>query len=135
VKTSLKVIIVALVSILAISASGCSRQANRVSYNLSQEADNFNITRKLTVINLRSEENSIIFQMIGNFSLQDEEHNELVVVGEDENGRYYKHFVYLPATEVTYIVEDLDRTSTSKHRYQLNFNPKMLIPIEPVIIE
>jgi hypothetical protein len=132
VKTSLKVILIALVSILAISASGCSREANRVSYNLSQEADNFNVARKLTVINQRTD--TILFQMSGNFSIQNETKGELAIIGEDSNGRYYKHFVYL-SSEVMYIVEDMGKTNVDKHKYQINFNPKMIIPVAPVIIE
>lgn len=31
--------------------TGCATEAERVSYNLSQEADNFNVVRQLTVIN------------------------------------------------------------------------------------
>ena len=30
---------------------GCETEADRVSYNLSQEADNFNVVRQLTVVN------------------------------------------------------------------------------------
>ena len=30
---------------------GCSTESERVSYNLSQQADNFNVVRQLTVIN------------------------------------------------------------------------------------
>ena len=30
---------------------GCGTESQRVSYNLSQQADNFNVVRQLTVIN------------------------------------------------------------------------------------
>lgn len=39
-----------LATILTACLTGCS-EAERVNYNLSQEADNFNIVRQLTVIN------------------------------------------------------------------------------------
>ncbi len=132
-KRGFKGTLVMLIAILvATTLIGCSRQANRVSYNLSQEADSFNVARKLTVINQRTD--TIVFQMSGNFSLQNEGNKELAVIGEDADGRYYKHFVYL-SSEVMYIVEDMGKTMVDKHKYEINFNPKMIIPVTPVIIE
>lgn len=128
-----KCIAVAFVALLIITTlAGCQRQANRVSYNLSLEADNFNVARKLTVINQRTD--TILFQMTGNFSIEKETDGDLAVIGENENGTYYKHFVYL-SSEISYIVEDLGKTGVNKYRYEINFNPNMIIPIEPVIID
>lgn len=123
---------VALVVILMLSIAGCSsRQANKVSRNLSQEADNFNVTRKLSVVNQRTD--TILFQMIGNFSVQ-KSGGDLDIVGENEDGTYYKHFIGL-SSEITYVVEDLGKTAVNKYRYEINFNPNMIIPFEPVIVD
>lgn len=47
-----KILPVLLASIFTCCAlTGCTTQAQRVSRNLSQEAENFNIVRQLTVIN------------------------------------------------------------------------------------
>jgi hypothetical protein len=125
--------VVVVFVVVATALVGCAtRQAERVSYNLSHEADSFNIARKLTVINQRTD--TIIFQVTGNFSLQNEGNNELVIVGENKDGRYYKHFVFL-SSEISYIVEDLGATGVSKYQYEINFNPKMLIPVKPKIID
>lgn len=126
-----KVIVLIVILSMVLAMAGC-REANRVSYNLSQEADNFNVARKLTVINQRTD--TILFQMTGNFSINKETDGDLAVIGENDNGTYYKHFVYL-SSEVTYIVEDLGKTGVNKYKYQINFNPKMIIPVEPVIID
>ena len=133
-KKSTKNIIVTLLVILIVMAlfTGCQRQSDRVSYNLSLEADNFNVARKLTVINQRTD--TIVFQMTGNFSIEKESDGDLAVIGENENGNYYKHFIYL-SSEISYIVEDLGTTGVSKYRYEINFNPNMIIPVEPVIID
>jgi hypothetical protein len=130
---SLILVVVLVVSVLL---TGCQRQSNRVSYNLSLEADNFNVTRQLTVINTRAEDGnaSILFQMTGNFSIEKETDGDLAVIGENPGGAYYKHFVYL-SQDITYIVEDLGTTSVSKHRFEINFNPKMIVPVEPVVID
>lgn len=46
--------------------TGCT-ESDQVSYNISKEANNFNVTRKLTVINARTD--TVLFEMIGTFSL------------------------------------------------------------------
>jgi hypothetical protein len=111
--------------------TSCQRQSDRVSYNLSLEADSFNVARKLTVINQRTD--TILFQMTGNFSITKEGDGDLAVIGENDDGKYYKHFVYL-SSEVTYIVEDLGTTGVNKYKYEINFNPNMIIPLDPVVI-
>ena len=116
------IILIALVLLLG----GCT-QAERVSRNVSLEADSFNVVRRITVINTRSDD--ILFQMTGKMSLQNTVTNELSLIVEDENGVYHKHFVYLNDW-TTYIVEDLGGASVSNYKYTLNFNPKMWIPVE-----
>ena len=38
-----------LITMMSFLLTGCETEAQRVSYNLSQEADNFNVVRQLTV--------------------------------------------------------------------------------------
>jgi hypothetical protein len=124
--------LVAVLLVLSIlMVTGCQRQSDKVSYNLSLEADNFNVTRKLTIINTRAEDGaaSILFQMVGNFSIEKEADGDLAVIGEDYDGRFYKHFVCL-SRDITYIVEQTRNESVEKHKFTINFNPEMLIPIE-----
>lgn len=108
-----------------LTMTGCS-EASKVSYNLSKQADNFNVIRQLTVINCI--EGDVLFQMTGKLSITaDVEDNQLEVLVEDEDGTYKKHFVGL-SNNVTYVVEDLDVNNVSKYRYTINYNPKMWIP-------
>ena len=111
---------------------GCS-QAERVSYNLSKEADNFNVIRKLTVINCI--EGDVLFQMTGKLSITaDTEENQLEIIVENEEGNYEKHFVGL-SDNVTYVIEDLGSNDVDNYKYSLNFNPKMWIPAEAKVID
>lgn len=111
---------------------GCS-QAERVSHNLSKEADNFNVIRKLTVINCI--EGDVLFQMTGKLSITaDTEDNQLEIIVENEDGNYEKHFVGL-SDNVTYVIEDLGSNDVDNYKYSLNFNPKMWIPAEAKIID
>jgi len=119
---------------MVVGLAGCQTEAARVSYNLSQEADNFNIVRQLTVINCI--EGDVLFQMTGKLSITaDMADNQLEIIVED-NGTYVKHFVGL-SDNVTYVVEDLNLgdNAVSKYKYTLNFNPNMWIPINVETID
>lgn len=106
---------------------GCN-QADRVSQNLSKEADNFNVVREITVINCL--QGDVLFQMSGKMSITaDTSDNQLEIIVEDD-GTYVKHFIGL-SDNVTYVVEDLNlgANDVSKYKYTLNFNPEMWLPV------
>lgn len=106
--------------VLLVSLVGCT-EANRINANINQAADNFNVTRRLEVINARTD--TPLFELIGNFSLSNNSENELVVTVELENGIYKKHYVYL--NEYTmYIVEDLSGSDVSPYHYEINVLPQ-----------
>ena len=118
---------------MVFTMTGCQRQAEKVSYNLSKEADNFNDVRQITVINCLK--GDVLFQMTGKMSITaDTADNQLEIIVEDENGKYKKHFIGL-SDNVTYVVEDITSGDVSKYRYTLNFNPEMWIPVDVETID
>lgn len=128
-----KILGIILATVMLLCLVGCS-QAERVEYNLTQEADNFNIVRQLTVINCI--EGDVLFQMSGKMSITaDTADNQLEVIVED-GGTYVKHFIGL-SDNVTYVIEDLNLgdNAVAKYQYTLNFNPNMWIPVEVEIIK
>ena len=127
-KNILKVIITGVITTIVVLLTGCQTEAEKVSYNLSLEADNFNDVRQITVINCL--QGDVLFQMTGKMSITaDTADNQLEVVVEDEYGNYKKHFIGL-SDNVTYVVEDITSTDVEKYKYTLNFNPNMWIPID-----
>lgn len=111
---------------MAATLAACSTEADRVSYNLSQQADNFNDVRQITVINCL--QGDVLFQMTGKMSITaDTVDNQLEILVEDENGEYKKHFIGL-SDNVTYVVEDVTSGDVNQYKYTLNFNPKMWLP-------
>jgi hypothetical protein len=129
-----KVLSLMLILTILTVFTACSTEAERVSYNLSQQADNFNIVRQLTVINCIT--GDTLFQMTGKMSITaDTEDNQLEIIVED-SGEYVKHFVGL-SDNVTYVVEDLNlgANEVSKYKYTLNFNPSMWIPVNADTID
>lgn len=123
-----KLLFVISLMVLMFTFIGCESQADRVSHNLSKEADNFNVIRQLTVINCI--EGDVLFQMTGKMSIKaDTTDHQLEITVEDEDGTYKKHFVGL-SDNVTYVVEDISKNEVSKYKYTLNYNPKMWIPVD-----
>lgn len=132
-KKRLSILVVMVAMLLAVCLTGCQREADKVSYNLSMEADNFNDVRQITVINCL--QGDVLFQMTGKMSIEaDTTDNQLEIIVEDENGEYKKHFVGL-SDNVTYVVEDITSGDVDKYKYTLNFNPNMWLPIKVETID
>ena len=131
-----RIVCVIVMATLAVGMlAGCETEASRVEYNLTQEADNFNIVRQLTVINCL--QGDVLFQMTGKMSITaDVEDNQLEIIVENDDGNYTKHFVGL-SDNVTYTIEDLNlgKNDVEKYKYTLNFNPNMWLPYEVETID
>lgn len=118
-----KIIAVIVVVILIFALSGCDSEANRVSYNVSKEADNFNVCREIIVVNIR--DNTVLYTLRGYFSLKNEGHNELCVISEVGDGVYKKDFIYL-SEWTTYVCTDLTGAKVDRYHYELNILPQMV---------
>lgn len=122
-----KLLALAIVAFSTILMVSCSK-ADRVSHNLSREADELNITRRVTVINGIT--NQIIFQATGQMSIEYvEERKQLNIIALGENGEYKKHIIGI-SDNVSYMVEDITGMKRVDTKYRLYFNPDMIVPIE-----
>lgn len=123
----------ALVIVTAMSLSGCSweDEADVVSYNISKEADNFNIYRKIKVLNCQSDE--VLLEFEGWCSItKDNTDNQLEITYRVGNGEYYKDFIGLN-DRVTYVITQIDGADVDKYHYEWTYHSKGdLIPIELV---
>lgn len=108
---------------------GCETEATRVNYNITEEAENFNVYRRVTVINCIN--GDVLFSIEGRMNIEaDTGDNQLELIVEVDEGKYKKHFVGL-ADNVTYTVEDISGSEVSKYHYEINYNPHMWIPFVP----
>ena len=114
--------IIVLILIMALTFCSC-RQSDRVSWNVSKEADNFNVVRRLTVMNARTD--TILLEMTGRFALSNNGVNELVIISEVAQGEYKKNYVYLNDYTL-YVVEDISGSEVTPYQYEVNFLPQML---------
>ena len=127
-----KITAVLTVAVLAFSMcmfTGCTlmNESDRVTHNISKEADNFNVTRRIEVINARTDKP--LFELVGNFSLKNNSSNELEIIVEVEPDVYKKHYIYL--SEYTmYVVEDVSGAYVDKYHYEVNYLPEIIAPIK-----
>ena len=113
-----KLICILLVMVFTmLSFAGCTA-ADNVNHNLSQAADNFQVARKITVYNARTD--LIVMEMEGYMSISNNSHSELVVTCMTGPNEYKKNYVYLNEY-VIYVVEDITGTVTDPYHYKIHF--------------
>ena len=116
----------------AVFLTGCSKSCY-ASYNVSKEADNFNVYRRITVTNVRTD--TVLYELTGFFSIEtNNEHKELEVICQVGEDRYYKNFIYLNDW-TTYIVEDLNGSDVSPYHYEISVMPKSIPIVAPTVEE
>lgn len=119
-----RIIILVISTMIALGLTACST-ADTVNHNLTKEADEFNVYRKITVTNARTD--MIMLQAEGYMSLSNNSNNELVVTIKTGENTYYKDYIYLNDW-TCYVVEQTESNYTDKYHYELVFYPERAIP-------
>ena len=114
----MKEVIYLFVTIICLFCLASCTSAETVNHNLSQAADNFEVVRKITVYNARTD--LIIMEMEGYMSLSNNSTKELVVTCKTGEKEYKKNYVYLNEY-VIYVVEDITGTVTDPYHYKIHF--------------
>lgn len=104
------------------------RESDRVSYNVSKEADDFNVRRRVTVINTRTDK--IEFKVEGLLSVDTSDKKKITIIAETSKGKYKKHFVNLTGNNM-YVVEDISKgKNVSKYQYEVEYMPEGIVPVK-----
>lgn len=119
-----KVLLLMMCLTICMIIGGCT-EVDQVSYNVSQEADNFNVLRRFAVINTRTDK--VEFELIGAFSLDASEYPKIKVIVEKDGGTYLKHIIGLN-DDTFYVVEDLGGAEVNKYKYEVNYIPETIVP-------
>jgi hypothetical protein len=118
-----KIVIIVILIVMAISLSAC-RQSDVVRSNLKREADDFNIRRRITVLNTRTD--TPMMQITGLLSISTDSDGDLNITIEKAPGEYVLNFAHL-SQDTTYIVEQIETKEVSKYQYEIKFYPSQLI--------
>ena len=118
----MKKIIKALALVTLLTTIGCT-QADTVRHNLTEDADSFNITRRITVFNTRTDK--VLMQMTGVMSIKTDSGTKELNVLVKDGETYYKHLIYLN-DDTTYVMEDIGGADVSRSAYEIHFLPEVL---------
>ena len=91
--------LILFVTFLTLFLASCT-EAGKVSHNISKEADNFNVVRRVAVINTRTDKD-----------------------------KYKKHIVKLTNWNM-YVVEDLEGAAVDQYKYEINYMPESILPFK-----
>lgn len=117
-------IILVLVLVCSLTLfTGCT-QAGTVKHNIQKESDYFGVYRKMTFVNLYT--NEVLYSAEGYFSVQTTYDNSyqgqqevglVFKIGHDE----YKMDYFSIANNVTYVIEQLENTTTNPHFWKITW--------------
>lgn len=122
---------VALTSVCAITLSACGSNADKVSDNLSKEAEKFNVVRSIVGVNGITDK--VVFQVEGRCSVEGAGLGSLpaltAICKDTVDGKttYKKHFVTIP-DNVTVIVTQKQGIHVSEYRTKIILRPENLVP-------
>ena len=123
-----KAIALALAGVAVLGLAGCASDADTVSYNLSQDAEQFKVERRVVFFNGITDQYLLTIE--GRCSIETANSaaaGSLEVtckLGPDE---YKKHFLGL-SDNVSYFVEQLEAIDSDEYHYKVIFKPESIIP-------
>lgn len=124
-----KLFLLVSVFILALTLSGCESSADKVSFNLSEQAEEFKILRNIRFINGITDE--LVFEGVGYCSIETSNGTTAGMlevtckIGEDE---YTKDFFYLSDNVIVSVVQ-LETYDVPQYHKQFVWSTQSLIPM------
>ena len=120
-KKKVLLILLVLIMPLCLILSGCS-QAETVTWNIQKEADKFNVYRRMTFVNLYT--NELLYSAEGYFSIQTTYSNDyqgqqeigiVFKIAEDK----YKMDYFSIDKNVAYVIEQVENTTTDPYHWKI----------------
>ena len=118
-----KVLVIILLLAMVVTMTACS-QSDKVTHNLRREAEEFNVRRRITVLNTRTDK--ALMQITGLLSIKVDSDGDLNITIEKSPGEYVLNYAHL-SQDTTYIVEQIETKEVSKYKYEIIFYPQNLI--------
>lgn len=115
-------ICILLISVLFV-VSACTT-SEKVTYNLRREADEFNVRRRITVLNTRTD--TPMMQITGLLAIDVDGDGDLNITIEKAPGEYVLNYAHL-SKDTTYIVEQIETKEVNKYKYEIIFYPENLV--------
>lgn len=121
-----KVLYTVLVALFMLSLVSCS-PADVASQNLSTDADNFKIMRRIVFYNGITGDYMLVIEGLCSLGNNDTSGVEISVTCKVGDGLYKKHFLGL-SDNVTYFAEQIDSSQVDTYHYKVIFRPETIVP-------
>lgn len=123
-----KVIIASLLGAIALTATGCSSDADVAAENLSKSAESFELQRRVVFFNGITDKYLLEIQGLCSVeSAYSGLDGALEVTCKTGADSYKKHFLGL-SDNVSYFVEQIEGAKVSTYNYRVIFKPDVIIP-------
>lgn len=116
--------IIIIILVLSLFLSACT-DADVASHNISKEADQFNILRRIVFYNGITNEYILVVE--GYCSIGNTTESEIYIVCKTGPEAFKKHYLGL-SDNVTYFAEQLDSVEVSLYHYNVVFKPSIILP-------
>lgn len=120
---------IAAIGAAVLVLTGCTSDADTASYNLSQQAEQFEIERRITAINGITD--TVMLEIEGRCSIESGDAtgvaNALEITCKTGPNQYHKHFVGL-SDNVTYVTQQLGTSDVSVYHHRVLIKPENLLP-------
>lgn len=121
-----KIIKIILATVLLAGGLSACSEADTVSENLSKDADDFKIERRVVFFNGITDKYLLVIE--GRCSLGNHDKaRSLSVTCKVAPGKYKKHYLGL-SDNVSYFVEQTEASSTDPFHYRVRFRPESVVP-------
>lgn len=127
----MKKILIALFAVFAfVGLTACSSEADTVSHNLSKEADDFKIKRRIVFYNGITDTYILVIEgrcSVGNNDKKGRTSVTCKISKGNKTSSYKKHYLKT-SDNVTWFAEQLEGASVSAYHYQVDFKPQSIVP-------
>jgi len=111
---------------VAVGLAGCSSQSDTASYNLSKDADSFEINRKVVFHNDLND--TYLFEIEGRCALgNDDPENQTTVICKIGEDKYVKE-IFRMGDNVSVTAIQTEPSDADPYHYQVIFRPETIIP-------
>jgi hypothetical protein len=123
----LKRLLIAALIPLGFLLTGCPNDAQVASANLSQDADNFKISRRIVFYNTHTDTYALEIEGLCSIDKGTSVDQEITVTCKVGPDSYKKHFLAI-SRDLTFFAEQLDPAQASVYHYKVTFKPSVILP-------
>jgi hypothetical protein len=121
-KLSLFVFVPLVLVFVSSMLTGCS-QASNVTTQLKNDANEFEIYRKVTAINLRTD--TVIFEIEGYISYTVESDGDFSIIAKVGEDKFVRDVVGLSGDGITYVVEQLEPKKEDPYNFEVRIYARL----------